>query len=67
MLTLRAPATESVEELSGGLAVAVAPPKVSWTGRAEAEVYARKKQQLVIRHASRHRVVAVIEILSPGN
>src|SRR5262249_5369563 len=42
-------------------------PKVAWTGRAEDEIYVRKQRRLVIRHASGHRIVAIVEIVSPGN
>ena len=51
----------------GGLAVATAPPRVRFTATTEMDVYSRKRSQVVIRHASGHRVVAVIEIVSPGN
>ncbi|MBN9117862.1 MAG: DUF4058 family protein [Planctomycetes bacterium] len=37
------------------------------TAQTEAEFYRRKKSALVIRHVSGDRVVAVIEIVSPGN
>lgn len=54
-------------ETDGGLAVAVAPPRVRFTATTEMDVYARKRSRVVIRHASGHRVVAMIEIVSPGN
>jgi len=31
------------------------------------DFYARKKRIVAIRHVSRHRLVAVIELVSPGN
>src|SRR5438132_12977443 len=46
----------------GGVAVATAPPKVRFTATSEMDSYARKRKSVVIRHASGHRVVAVIEI-----
>jgi hypothetical protein len=53
-------------EGTGGVAVAVRPPKSRLTKRAEADAYARKASRIAVRH--RHgRVVAVIEIVSPGN
>jgi hypothetical protein len=57
---------------SGGGAVAVAvaeaPPRVSITATAdEAMLLAARRRQLVIRHLTGDRVVALIEIVSPGN
>jgi hypothetical protein len=53
---------------SGGLAVADAPPRAELVARAETEsaAYARKADRIVIRHTL-GRVVAAIEIVSPGN
>ncbi len=50
------------------LAIAEAPPQVSLTMRmSDAEVYHLKQKTLVIRHASDHRIVALLEIVSPAN
>jgi hypothetical protein len=50
----------------GGLAVATAPPRMRLIRRTEASVYADKANRITVRH--RHgNVVAVIEIVSPGN
>lgn len=35
--------------------------------KAEADVYAAKASSVVIRHVTGHRVIAVVEIVSPGN
>ncbi len=43
------------------------PPKVRLIQRMEKGIYARKRKTLVIRHSSDDRVIALIEILSPGN
>jgi hypothetical protein len=51
----------------GPTAVALAPPKVRFTATAERDLYAKKQRSLVIRHGSEDRIVALIEILSPGN
>lgn len=70
VLTLQAPVTGgdgSSRELEGAVAVAAAPPKVRLTLRAEIDEYALKRRTVVIRHTSNHRIVALIEILSPGN
>jgi hypothetical protein len=47
--------------------VADAPPRVDFHARAEVDLYAAKAKSVVIRHLSGHRVVAIIEIVSPGN
>jgi hypothetical protein len=54
---------------TGATAVAEARPAVSVVTRLdrEASQYARRRRTLVIRHASGHRIVALIEIISPGN
>jgi hypothetical protein len=70
VLTLRAPRSEgngSLTDVPGTVAVAVAPPKVRLTARAEAEHYTRRQRTLVIRHTSDHRIIALVEIVSPGN
>lgn len=51
---------------TGGLAVEGAAPKVRYQTRAEAATYARKANRLTVRHPD-GAVVAVIEIVSPGN
>jgi hypothetical protein len=51
----------------GGVALATAPPKVRFTAEAETERYAGKRSRLSVRHASGDRVVAVLEVVSPGN
>ena len=50
-----------------GIALASAPPKVRFTASAETERYARKRSRVAIRHSSDDRVVAMLEIISPGN
>src|SRR5262249_30721860 len=50
----------------GGTAVAVRAPRTRLTARAEADAYARKASRIAVRH--RHgQIIAVIEIVSPGN
>jgi hypothetical protein len=51
----------------GGLAVAVSPPRPRLAGEAEMDDYLVKRRTLVIRHASGDRIVALVEIVSPGN
>jgi hypothetical protein len=51
----------------GGLAVATAPPKVRFHAQKELDEYAGLAKTVVIRHRSGHRIIAMIEIVSPGN
>jgi hypothetical protein len=70
VLTLQvdAPGQDSFGVPEGGTAIAVAPPKVSHrVSLSEEEIYTRRRRTLAIRHVSGDRVVAYIEILSPGN
>jgi hypothetical protein len=50
-----------------GKAVAVAPPRVKYVFRRHQEHYQKKQRRLAIRHRSNDRLVAVVEIVSPGN
>lgn len=50
----------------GGVALA-APPQTTRRMRADLDAYTAKKNIVVIRHVSRDRIVAIIELISPGN
>ncbi len=63
----RPPADRSGSPRTGMTAVAESPPEVSFTATAETASYASKRRTLVIRHSSGDRIVALIEIVSPGN
>jgi hypothetical protein len=68
VLTLHRPnedGSPSTEE-AGGVATRTT-PQVQWHLRAEPDQYAAKAKAVVIRHTSAHRVIAVAEIVSPGN
>jgi hypothetical protein len=67
VLTLKvAEADQESNGTSSGLAVATAPPRTRVVRRAEDDVYVRKADRIAVRH--RHgELVAVIEIISPGN
>ena len=67
VLTLQLPrGAEGPANGAGGVAVAAAPPCARLVRRSEANLYADKANRITVRH--RHGdVVAVIEILSPGN
>jgi hypothetical protein len=51
----------------GGVAVATCPPRAPLVAEAEMYEYVLKRRTLVIRHASDDRIVALIELVSPGN
>jgi hypothetical protein len=67
VLTLElAPGPGTADQSGPGLVVAVAPPHARLVSRAEDRIYARKANRIAVRH--RHgQIVAVIEIVSPGN
>jgi hypothetical protein len=67
VLTLELPSAVDEPDPTGwGLGVAVAPPRARVVRRAEDTIYVRKADRIAIRH--RHgRVVAMVEIVSPGN
>jgi hypothetical protein len=70
VLTLQTPNPQEGErsaDVEGAVAVAVVPPKVRHTIRPEIDEYVYKRRSVVIRHVSNHRLIALIEILSPGN
>ena len=52
--------------LEGGIAVAETPPSARLIAKLERVNYAKRADRVVIRHG-RGKVVAIIEILSPGN
>lgn len=51
----------------GGVAVATAPPHVRLTAETEMNDYVLKRRTVVIRHNSGDRIVALVELVSPGN
>lgn len=57
---------ESNDEPGGGTALAEAPPKVAQHETIELDIV-EIQRFLSIRHLSSHRVVALLEIVSPGN
>jgi hypothetical protein len=71
VLTLRAPEPDRTPHLpppDRGVALADAPPRVSRKLVADsAFAYHTRRRTLTIRHVSDHRIVALLEIISPGN
>ncbi len=61
-------APKPVALLSGGaVALAASPPKLRYRITDAKKWYAAKKKAVLIRHVSENKVVAVLEVLSPGN
>jgi hypothetical protein len=54
-------------EPAGGIAVAERPPRVQNTLTASSAFYLVRQRTLAIRHVSDDRIVALLEIVSPGN
>src|SRR5262245_31131483 len=69
VLTLQGPPNGAPGSASPGgtVALATAPPQVWHRARTEIDLYAAKAKAIGIHHASDHRVVAMVEIVSPGN
>src|SRR5438045_3258810 len=58
------------EPSDGGVATArklEARPQTRFTAETDAEFYRRKKSSVVVHHVSGDKVVAMVEIVSPGN
>lgn len=69
VLTLQAASTKPDPEdsLSGTATLTQTPPIVQVRARIPRDPYARLQRSIVIRHTSGDRIVAMIEVLSPGN
>ena len=75
VLALQKPAGALDEPINGGVrsssgrdrGTLLAPPKVRIVAETDQEYFRRKQSHVAIRHVSDHRVVAVVEVVSPGN
>jgi hypothetical protein len=71
VLTLRGPGGNGTPPTAGtpggSVVLAVAPPRVRIRMGSEANRYAAKAKTVTVRHVSNHQVVAMVEIVSPGN
>jgi hypothetical protein len=72
VLTLQGHALDEnpVEDVAGGTATATvlqAPPRTRFMAETDVEFHRRKKSSIVVRHVSGDRIVAMLEIVSPGN
>lgn len=65
--TAEADGDEPTAGTSGPVAVAALPPRVRYIAVAEHDAYLAKQKAVAIRHQSGDKVVALIEIVSPGN
>jgi hypothetical protein len=56
-------------DIGGGTATAVTafPPRVRFTAELEIDTYAALAREVVIRHSSNDQIIALIEVISPGN
>ena len=61
------PSAQTSDDTSSGMAVATAPPPVRMTTEAEMNDYVWKRRTVVIRHSSGDHIVALLEIVCPGN
>lgn len=52
---------------NGGRGTLLARPKARIVAETDEEAYRRKQSLVAIRHVTDHRVVAVVEVVSPGN
>ncbi len=69
VLTLELPSSKAATfGATPGIAVAASPPRTRLVRRTESDVYAyaRKADRIIVRHQE-GRIVAVVEIVSPGN
>ena len=66
VVTLQRQTTPADVDPMGGIAVADAPPRARFITSAELDPYAARANRIVIKHRL-GRIVAVIEIVSPGN
>ncbi|MEX2315966.1 MAG: DUF4058 family protein [Pirellulales bacterium] len=66
VVTLQRRSTDDSHRPKGGVAVADTPPKTRIVTSAVVEIYAGKANRITIRHRL-GQVVAVIEVVSPGN
>jgi hypothetical protein len=71
VLTLQDQRTNAGDESDGGSVAAATGlqtrPTARFTAETDAEFYRRKKSSIAVRHVSGDRLVAMVEILSPGN
>src|SRR5262245_49019628 len=68
-LQSQTPSGNDAAAASSGTAAAIfwTRPQTRFTAETDAEFYRRKKSSIVVRHVSGDRIVAMLEVVSPGN
>ncbi len=61
------PSRRSEPAPTSGVALLTSPPRAGLTAETDMEFYRRKQNAVVVRHASDDRIVAMVEVVSPGN
>ncbi|MDX1970817.1 MAG: DUF4058 family protein [Planctomycetaceae bacterium] len=59
--------SESSPRPSGAMTVTAHPPQVRFREEIDAQLYARRADRIAIHHVNGDRIVAYVEIVSPGN
>ncbi len=67
VLALRPPESAGPKSPAGATAVAASPPTAETTASAALHLRRRTYKRLTVRHVSGDKVVAVVELMSPGN
>jgi Protein of unknown function (DUF4058) len=69
VITLKGPKKGESPEAQppGAVALTAVPPKVHLRAKTEMDLYATKAKAVVVRHTSGHQVIAMVEVVSPGN
>jgi hypothetical protein len=69
VLTLKGAAPETGGDLGSGnpSGTLLVPPPVRFTAEIADPFYRRKKSQIAVRHVSGDEIVAIVEVISPGN
>jgi hypothetical protein len=69
VLTLRGPTAGPPPDKRPphGVALTTVPPPVRYRVKTAIDLYAARAKAIVIRHTSNHQIIAVLEVVSPGN
>lgn len=67
VLALQSPTVNENEAAGGTATLMRTRPQSQFSAETDAEFYRRKKSSIVVRHVSGDRIVAMFEVVSPGN
>jgi hypothetical protein len=67
VLALQSPDANEKEAAVGTATLVRTRPQSQFSAETDAEFYRRKKSSIVVRHVSGDRIVAMLEVVSPGN